>query len=60
MITDSQLNTIAITFGVSMFTLIIAYGAIQVNFFEKTTSSDNSQKKADTIKEEIIEKELIE
>lgn len=60
MISDSQLNTIAITFGVSMFTLIIAYGAIQVNFFEKSATSDDSQKKTDTVREELTEKELIE
>ncbi|KAH3901513.1 olichyl-diphosphooligosaccharide--protein glycotransferase OST4 SCDLUD_003009 [Saccharomycodes ludwigii] len=31
MITDNQLNAMAIIFGISMFVLIVLYGAIQLN-----------------------------
>lgn len=63
MITDDELYSLSLKFGIWLFILILAYGFLQINFFEndetKAEVVDEAEKVKDTNKkiDNLIKKE---
>ena len=64
MITDDELYNLSLKFGIWLFILILAYGFLQINFFEndetKAEIVDEVEKAKDTNKkiDNLIKKEI--